>query len=76
MVDPLAPSSPAIIGLLEDAFIQKHLNIPVTVFLTNGVKLDGAITTNSPTCIFLARDGVVQLVMKHAVATIMPSKAA
>lgn len=52
---------------------------PVTVFLTNGVKLSGVITTvfqqdaYEYTGIILSRDGVSQMVEQHAIATIMPS---
>jgi host factor-I protein len=59
---------------LFEAFIT-HLvkgHAPVTVFLTNGVKLSGTITWNDPDCMTLTRDGVTQLVMRHAIATIMP----
>ncbi|HEX2859657.1 MAG TPA: RNA chaperone Hfq [Alphaproteobacteria bacterium] len=62
---------------LFESFIA-HLvkgHSPVTVFLTNGVKLSGSITWNDPDCLTLTRDGVTQLVMRHAVATIMPQDA-
>jgi host factor-I protein len=59
---------------LDDYFIARHINQPITVFLFNGVKLSGVITTNSPNSFLLARDGVTQLVMKHAVATILPAE--
>lgn len=45
-----------------------------TVFLTNGVKLSGVITHTDSECLAMFRDGVTQLVMRHAIATIMPSK--
>ncbi|MEM9233431.1 MAG: RNA chaperone Hfq, partial [Pseudomonadota bacterium] len=45
----------------------------VTVFLVNGVKLQGVITWFDNFCLLLKRDGQVQLVYKHAVSTIMPS---
>lgn len=48
----------------------------VTVFLTNGVKLQGKIvsvdTTGDLTCLYLTRDGVTQLVYTHGISTIMP----
>jgi len=69
---PHSPQQHADIVSLEDAFIARYINMPVTVFLTNGVQLKGAITTNSPHSLFLARDGITQLVMKQAIATIMP----
>ncbi|OOL18824.1 hypothetical protein AL01_03490 [Bombella intestini] len=45
---------------------------PVTVFLVNGVKLQGVITRFDNQSVLLRRDGHVQLVYKHAVSTIMP----
>lgn len=62
---------------LHDAFVAYLMkgHSPVTVFLTNGVKLSGAITAVDEQCMTLARDGVTQLVMRHAVATVMPQDA-
>jgi len=54
--------------------IQKN-EIAVTVFLINGVKLQGVITWFDETSILLRRDGHTQLIYKHAVSTIMPSSA-
>jgi host factor-I protein len=62
---------------LQDVFMA-HLakgHSPVTVFLTNGVKLSGSITWVEDDCITLVRDGVTQLIFKHAVATVMPQDA-
>lgn len=61
---------------LQDAFLN-HIRkgkIPVTVFLVNGVKLQGVITSFDNFCILLRRDGQSQLVYKHAVSTIMPAQ--
>ena len=49
--------------------------IAVTVFLINGVKLQGIITQQDEESLLLRRDGHTQLVYKHAVSTIMPSVA-
>ena len=49
--------------------------IAVTVFLINGVKLQGIITKQDENALLLRRDGHTQLVFKHAVSTIMPSVA-
>ena len=60
---------------LQDAFlnqVHKEKN-SVTVFLINGVKLQGVITWFDNFYI-LRRDGQSQLVYKHAVSTIMPSQ--
>ena len=46
---------------------------PVTVFLVNGVKLQGIITWFDNFSVLLRRDGHTQLVYKHAISTVMPS---
>ncbi|GIR95295.1 MAG: RNA-binding protein Hfq [Paracoccaceae bacterium] len=46
---------------------------PVTLFLVNGVKLQGVITWFDNFSVLLRREGTVQLVYKHAISTIMPS---
>ena len=61
---------------LQDAFlnqVRKEKN-SVTVFLINGVKLQGVITWFDNFCLLLRRDGQSQLVYKHASSTIMPSQ--
>jgi len=60
---------------LQDAFLN-HLRknkIPATIFLVNGVKLQGVLTSFDNFSILLRRDGHAQLVYKHAVSTVMPS---
>ncbi|MEM9211427.1 MAG: RNA chaperone Hfq [Pseudomonadota bacterium] len=60
---------------LQDAFlntVRKEKNA-VTIFLVNGVKLQGVITWFDSFCILLRRDGQSQLVYKHAISTIMPT---
>ena len=60
---------------LQDTFlnsVRKNRN-PVTLFLVNGVKLQGAITWFDNFSVLLRREGTVQLVYKHAISTIMPS---
>ena len=53
--------------------VRKNKN-PVTVFLVNGVKLQGVITWFDNFSLLLRRDGAVQLVYKHAISTIMPTQ--
>ena len=53
----------------------KDNKISVTVFLVNGVKLQGLITFFDENTLLLRRDGHTQLIYKHAVSTIMPSAA-
>lgn len=49
--------------------------VSVTVFLVNGVKLQGIITGFDDASLLLRRDGHTQLIYKHAVSTIMPAEA-
>lgn len=60
---------------LQDVFLNavRKTKTPVTVFLVNGVKLQGVITWFDNFCVLLRRDGQSQLVYKHAISTIMPS---
>ena len=62
---------------LQDTFLNhvRKQKIPLTVFLVNGVKLQGVITWFDNFCVLLRRDGMSQLVYKHAISTIMPSQA-
>ena len=46
---------------------------PVTIFLVNGVKLQGIATWFDNFSVLLRRDGHTQLVYKHAISTVMPS---
>jgi len=61
---------------LQDAFLNtvRRSKVLVTVFLVNGVKLQGVITWFDNFCVLLRRDGQSQLVYKHAISTIMPSQ--
>jgi host factor-I protein len=47
---------------------------PLTIFLVNGVKLQGVVSWFDNFCVLLRRDGQSQLVYKHAISTIMPSQ--
>jgi len=60
---------------VQDVFlnaIRKSKN-PCTVFLVNGVKLQGIVSWFDNFSILLRRDGHTQLVYKHAISTVMPS---
>lgn len=61
---------------LQDAFLNnvRKAKVPVTIFLMNGVKLQGVITWFDNFCVLLRRDGQSQLVYKHAISTVMPSQ--
>jgi host factor-I protein len=59
---------------LQDAFLNdvRKQKIPLTIFLVNGVKLNGVVSWFDNFCVLLKRDGIAQLVYKHAISTIMP----
>ena len=60
---------------VQDVFlnaVRKSKN-PCTVFLVNGVKLQGIISWFDNFSVLLRRDGHTQLVYKHAISTVMPS---
>jgi len=61
---------------VQTTFLQelKDKEISVTVFLVNGVKLQGIITWFDDNTILLRRDGFTQLIYKHSVSTVMPSQ--
>lgn len=61
---------------LQDTFLNqvRKQKTPLTIFLVNGVKLQGVITWFDNFCVLLRRDGLSQLVYKHAISTVMPSQ--
>jgi host factor-I protein len=60
---------------VQDVFLNaiRKNKTPVTVFLVNGVKLQGIVTWFDNFSMLLRRDGHTQLVYKHAISTVMPS---
>ena len=61
---------------VQDVFLNyiRKNKTPVTVFLVNGVKLQGIVTWFDNFSVLLRRDGHTQLVYKHAISTIMPGQ--
>ncbi len=60
--------------LLQDVFLASVRNegVQVTMFLVNGVMLQGRVAAYDLFCTMLEREGYVQLAYKHAVSTIQP----
>ena len=60
---------------LQDVFLNhiRKNKTAVTVFLINGVKLQGVISWFDNFSVLLRRDGHLQLVYKHAISTVMPA---
>ena len=61
---------------LQETFLNqiRKDKLSVTIFLINGVKLQGIITWFDNFSILLKRDTHIQLVYKHSISTIMPSE--
>ncbi len=61
---------------LQDIFLNhvRKNKVAVTVFLVNGVKLQGFISWFDSFSLLLHRDSQSQLVYKSAISTIMPSE--
>ncbi len=59
---------------VQDVFLNhvRKNKTAVTLFLVNGVKLQGIVTWFDNFSLLLRRDGHVQLVYKHAISTVMP----
>ena len=62
--------------LLQEVFLSavQRSDDPVTMFLVNGVMLQGSIAAFDLFCMLLEREGMAQLVYKHAIATVQPSR--
>ncbi len=61
---------------LQDTFldhVRKH-EVPVTIFLASGIKLQGYVREFDSYSLLLVRDRQAQLIYKHAVSTIMPGE--
>ena len=60
--------------LLQDVFLAsiRKEGVQVTMFLVNGVMLQGRVASYDLFSMMLERDGYVQLAYKHAVSTIQP----
>lgn len=63
-------------GALQNAFLNRlrKSRTQTTVHLMNGVRLRGTVAAFDEFCIWLSTSGNQQLVFKHAISTIVPSK--
>ena len=61
---------------LQDTFLNhvRKNKTPLTIFLINGVKLQGIVSWFDNFCVLLRRDAHSQLVYKHAISTVMPAQ--
>lgn len=60
---------------LQDPFLNalRKEKIPVSIYLVNGIKLQGLIEAFDPFVIVL-KNSVSQMVYKHAISTIVPTR--
>lgn len=62
--------------LLQDPFLNilRKEHIPVSIYLVNGIKLQGQIDSFDQYVVLL-KNSITQMVYKHAISTIVPAKA-
>jgi host factor-I protein len=60
---------------LQDPFLNtlRKERVPVSIFLVNGIKLQGQIESFDPFVVLL-KNSVSQMVYKHAISTIVPAR--
>jgi len=60
---------------LQDTYLDHLLRrkMPVTIFLANGVRLQGVVAGYDAFCVLLERDGEQQIVYKHSITTTVPA---
>ena len=60
---------------LQDPFLNmlRKERVPVSIFLVNGIKLQGQIEPFDQFVVLL-RNSVSQMVYKHAISTVVPSR--
>jgi host factor-I protein len=74
----LPPPHPNYTSLTDLAIFLDHVRekgVPVTVFLMNGIRLQGYVSGFDSYTVLLRRDTQVQVVYKHTISTIMPTEA-
>ncbi len=61
--------------LIQDPFLNalRKENVPVSIYLVNGIKLQGEIESFDQFVIVL-KNNVNQMVYKHAISTVVPAR--
>jgi host factor-I protein len=61
---------------LQDHFLNsvRRAKVPLTIFLVKGIKLQGVVTWFDAFSLLIRREGTSQLVYKHSISTVMPSR--
>ncbi len=60
---------------LQDPFLNtlRRENVPVSIYLVNGIKLQGQIDSFDQFVVLL-KNSVSQMVYKHAISTVVPAR--
>jgi host factor-I protein len=63
-------------AVLQDPFLNtlRKERVPVSIYLVNGIKLQGQIESFDQFVVLL-RNSVSQMIYKHAISTVVPSRA-
>ena len=63
--------------LLQDPFLNalRKEHVPVSIYLVNGIKLQGQVESFDQYVVLLRNTSVTQMVYKHAISTIVPARA-
>jgi host factor-I protein len=61
---------------LQDTVLEhlRNQNVPVKIYLVNGVRLQGVVTEIDGYCLLLTKGSASQLVYKSAVLSMMPDQ--
>ena len=61
--------------MLQDPFLNalRREHVPVSIYLVNGIKLQGQVESFDQYVVLL-KNTVTQMVYKHAISTIVPSR--
>ncbi len=62
---------------IQDVFLNhvRKTNNPVTIFITNGVQVRGYVKAFDSYVVVLETDGRQQMIYKHAISTVSPTRA-
>ncbi|ULJ59912.1 RNA chaperone Hfq [Wielerella bovis] len=62
--------------LLQDPFLNalRKEHVPVSIYLVNGIKLQGQVESFDQYVVLLRNTSVTQMVYKHAISTIVPAR--
>lgn len=63
--------------LLQDPFLNvlRKEHVPVSIYLVNGIKLQGHVESFDQYVVLLRNQQVTQMVYKHAISTVVPARA-